>query len=292
MLILSYVLNPLLMLGLPVLLGLFLARRLGLPWRLYFIGAATFIGSQVVHLPLNAGLDRLFDAGVLPAPPEAYRLLLSAVLLGFTAGLCEEGARYVVYRWLIKSARSWREALMFGAGHGGVEAIIVGVLVALGAINIVVLSNTDLTTLQLTADQLAELQQQMAAALSVPWYAPLMGALERILAMTFHLSAAVMVLQVFRRRNILWLLAAMLWHTFLNAMAVYVNGTAGPYWAEAALLVTALISLAIIWALRGGEPFAPLPVDNPPQEPLPDPQPPSVEPPKVTAEALDKTRYQ
>jgi uncharacterized membrane protein YhfC len=280
------------MLVLPILLGLFLARRLGVPWRLYFIGAATFIGSQVVHLPMNAGLDRLFDAGVLPTPPEGYQLIVSAILLGFTAGLCEEGARYVVYRWWIKSVRSWREALMFGAGHGGVEAIIIGGLVALGTINIVVLSNTDLTTLQLTPDQLAELEQQMAAALSVPWFAPLLGALERVFAMTFHLSAAVMVLQVFRRRNILWLVAAMLWHTFLNAMAVYVNGTAGPYWAEAALLVTALISLAIIWALRGGEPFAPLAGDGPPQEPLSEPQAPSIEPPKVTAEALDKTRYQ
>ncbi len=292
MLIASYILNPLLMLVLPILLGVFLARRMGLPWRLYFIGAATFIGSQVVHLPMNAGLDRLFDAGVLPVPPENYRLLFSAVLLGFTAGLCEETARYVVYRWWIRSARSWREALMFGAGHGGVEAIIIGVLVALGAINIVVLSNTDLTTLPLTPEQLAELQQQMAAALGVPWYTPLLGALERVFAMTFHLSAAVMVLQVFRRRNILWLLAAMLWHTFLNAMAVYVNGTAGPYWAEAALLVTALFSLAIIWALRGGEPLAPLAVDGAPPEPLPEPQAPSIAPPKVTAEALDKTRYQ
>jgi uncharacterized membrane protein YhfC len=219
-------------------------------------------------------------------------LIFNAVLLGLTAGLCEETARFVVYRWWIKSARSWREALMFGAGHGGIEAIIIGLLVGLGAINIVVLSNTDLATLPLTPEQLAELQQQMAAALSLPWHAPLLGALERVFAMTFHLSAAVMVLQVFRRRNMLWLVAAILWHTTLNALAVYVNGTAGPYWAEVALMVTSLISLAIIFGLRAGEPFAPIEVDSLRPEPLPDPQPPSVEPPVVTAEALDKTRYQ
>lgn len=292
MLILSYILNPLLMLGLPVLLGLFLARRLGLPWRLFLVGAATFIGSQVVHLPLNIGLDWLFDAGLLPVPPEQYQLIFNAVLLGLTAGLCEETARFVVYRWWIKSARSWREALMFGAGHGGVEAIIIGLLVGLGAINIVVLSNTDLSTLPLSPEQLSELQQQMTAALALPWYAPLLGALERVFAMAFHLSAAVMVLQVFRRRNILWLAAAILWHTTLNALAVYINGTAGPYWAEAALLVTALISLAIIIGLRGGEPFAPIAVDAPPPPPLTPAPVPVIEAPALTAEALDKTRFQ
>jgi len=36
-------------------------------------------------------------------------------VLGLTAGLCEESARYIGYRWLIKQARRWRDALMLGA---------------------------------------------------------------------------------------------------------------------------------------------------------------------------------
>jgi uncharacterized membrane protein YhfC len=300
MLIFSYILNPLLMVALPVALGLFLARRLRLPWRLFFIGAATFILSQVVHIPLNLGLDRLFDIGVLPKPPEAYQLLASAVLLGLTAGLCEEIARYAVYRWWIKSARTWREGLMFGAGHGGIEAMITGVLAGLGVVNIVVLANTDLSTLPITPEQLKVIEQQMAAALSYPWYFPLLGALERVFAMTFHLAAALMVLQVFRRRNLLWLLAAILWHTTLNAVAVYVlravsaaqGEIAGALWAEAALAVLALANLGIILALRGGEPFAPLEAGAPPAEPLPAPRPLTLEPEEPTAESLDKTRYQ
>jgi uncharacterized membrane protein YhfC len=166
------------------------------------------------------------------------------------------------------------------------------VLVGLGAINIVVLSNMDLSTLPITPEQLAELQQQMAVALSQPWYAPLLGALERVFAMTTHLSLAVLVLQVFRRRQWWWLAAAILWHTTLNAVGVYVFRTAGPYWAEAALFVTTLISIGIIFALRGGEPFAPIEADGPPLEPLPAPVTPALTPPDVTAEALDKTRYQ
>src|SRR5215212_5914038 len=135
MLIASYLLNPVLMMALPVLLGLVLARRLGLPWRLYFIGAATFIGAQVVHIPLNLAIQNAVDAGLVPTPPATYGPLYSAVILGLSAGVCEEVARYLVYRYWLKDARHWRQALMFGAGHGGIEAILLGGLALLGAIN-------------------------------------------------------------------------------------------------------------------------------------------------------------
>src|SRR5688572_30652271 len=117
MLYLTYALNFLLMIALPILLGAFLARRLGVRWSLFGIGAVTFIASQVVHLPLNAGLTALFANQILPNPPLVWKLPFNAIVLGLTAGLCEEIARYVVYRRWIKSARTWREALMFGAGH-------------------------------------------------------------------------------------------------------------------------------------------------------------------------------
>lgn len=288
MLLVAYVLNPLLMIAMPIALGIFLARRLGQPWRLFLIGAATFIASQVVHLPLNLGLDRLFDAGMLPAPPEAYHLIFNATLLGLTAGLCEEIARYLVYRFWIRTARHWRQALMFGAGHGGIEAIITGVLAGLSAINIVVLSQTDLSTLPVSAGQLAQIQAGLATALGYPWFYPLLGALERLFAMTLHLCLATVVLQAARRRNLLWLAAAILWHAFANALALYVLDQAGPYWSEAALAVVAAVSLAIIFALR--EP----PPEPAPSElaPLPAPASAPREAPAVTQDTLERTRYQ
>ncbi|MBI3242288.1 MAG: YhfC family intramembrane metalloprotease, partial [Chloroflexi bacterium] len=124
MLYLIYPLNALLMMALGVGLGLFLARRLNLRWGLFGVGAVTFVASQVVHIPLNYGLTWLFANHVLPGPPAEWQLLFNVTVLGLTAGLCEETARYAVYRWWIRSARTWREALMFGAGHGGIEAIL------------------------------------------------------------------------------------------------------------------------------------------------------------------------
>jgi uncharacterized membrane protein YhfC len=246
----THSLNFGLMIVLPILLGVFLARRLGLKWSLYAVGAATFIASQVVHIPLNGGLTALFADKVLPAPPAEWKLPFNAVVLGLTAGLSEEIARYLVYRYWITSARTWREALMFGAGHGGIEAILFGVLVALTFVNMVVLRNVDVATLPIPADQQALTARQIAEYWAAPWYATLLGAVERIFTLCFHLSAAVIVLQAFRRKNPLWLGAAILWHAAADAGAVFAAGTWGIYWTEAIIGVFALTSLASLFALK------------------------------------------
>ena len=255
MLYFIHALNALLMVVMPILLGVFLARRLGLKWSLYAVGAVTFVASQVVHIPLNIGLTALFANEILPAPPAAWRLPFNAVVLGLTAGLCEEIARYLVYRYWIKSARTWREALMFGAGHGGIEAIIFGALAGIAFMNFVVLRNVAVAALPVSADQQALAAKQIADYWAAPWYASLLGAVERAFALCFHLSAAVLVLQAVTRRNLLWLVAAILWHTAINAVSVFVMRTWGVYWAEAAVGVFGVVSLAIIFALkpRGAE---------------------------------------
>ena len=280
MLYLTHALNALLMVVMPILLGVYLARRLGLKWSLYLVGAATFIASQVVHIPLNIGRTALFANRILPAPPAAWRLPFNAVVLGLTAGLCEEIARYLVYRYWIKSARTWREALMFGAGHGGIEAIIVGALAGIAFMNFVVLRNVDVVALPVSADQQALAAKQIAEYWSAPWYATLLGAVERAFTLCFHLSAAVMVLQAFRRKNLLWLGAAILWHAAADASAVFVVGTWGVYWAEAAVGAFGVASLAIIFALKPGgtetlpEPAAAasIPETTPARIPIPDPE--------------------
>ena len=63
LLIITRLLNWLLMIGLPVGLGVYLTRRFRLGWRLWWIGAATFVLSQVGHIPFNWILTRLFALG-------------------------------------------------------------------------------------------------------------------------------------------------------------------------------------------------------------------------------------
>ncbi len=297
-LMLTHALNALLMIAMPIALGFFLARRLGARWTLYGIGALTFLGSQGVHIPLNLGLTALFSHKILPAPPEAWHSWFNPVVLGLTAGLCEELARYVVYRWWIKSARTWREALMFGAGHGGLEALFFGLTAAAAFATLFYLRRGGDNLTIVPPEQRDALAQQIAAYWSAPWPLTLLGAVERALALCVHLGLAVLVLQAFTRRNPAWLGGAILWHAASDTAALLALPAWGAYWTEAVVGIFALASLAMLFALRpkaaSGEPA-------PPAGPRPaveallalNPQPPlPADPAEELRRRLEDTKYE
>ena len=275
-------LNFLLMIAMPLALGWFIARRRGASWRLFGIGAVTFIAAQVFHIPFNFLVDR---SGILPEDLSIVtNLVIVALFLGLSAGVFEEGARYLAYRYWARDARTWGKGLMLGAGHGGVESIIVGLL---GGINFVALAAMRSGALleQMPAEQLPLVEAQIEALFATPLHLALLGAVERIFALTAHLALSLMVMQVFTRGRIRWLLAAILWHTLLNAVAVFAINTWNAVVTEALIGVIALLSLGLIFWLREPEPI------EEELEPLPEagPAPPLAA--KVTEEAPDRSRY-
>jgi uncharacterized membrane protein YhfC len=285
MLYLTFTLNFLLMLAMPFLLAAFLARRLGTRWGLVWVGAVTFIASQVVHIPLNVVLGRI---GLIQPAKSGWPLVALAAVLGLSAGVCKEVARYLVLRFWLKRDRSWRSALMFGAGHGGVESVIVGLITAVGTLNIFVYSNVDPARLGVSIDKLPAVQAQLAAAWNAPVLYPLLGAFERAVAISTHLFLAVLVMQAFTRKNILWLGAAILWHALTDSLAVYASTVWGAYATEGLIAALALVGLALMFALRQPEPMPVTPAAAPP--------PPAAElvlaSATPTAEQLDRTRFQ
>jgi len=264
----TYPLAVLLIVGMAYALGRYLKGRFGLSWRLYIIGAAVFLLSQVFHIPFNIVITVLFQRGTLPPPPPEWQVTFNILFLSFSAGIFEEGARYLMYRFWTKEARSWGQGLMLGAGHGaGGEAMIfIGLLLLVNFLAMLAFRHSDLSGM-VAPDQLALLQQQLHAYWSAPWYDSILPAVERALAIVLHLSLSVLVLQVFTRRKIYWLGLAILWHAFANAVALYAASTWSVYHSEAALAVVALLSLGIIFALRTPEPPAQPEVGPPPHPP-------------------------
>jgi uncharacterized membrane protein YhfC len=229
MLHLMFALEIAIMIGFPIALWFALRRRLGVTWGLILAGAVTFVASQVVHIPLLLGLTWLLNRpGVWPfAPSSTATLLSNAVIVGLAAGVCEETARYLVLRFWRRDARAWAPGVAFGAGHGGIEAILVGMGVL---ISLVVNSQT---------------------LLSVSWYLPLLGGLERVFAVILQIAFALLVVQAFTRRNPGWLAAAILGHALVDGVAVFLSGMGWhPLALEGMMLPFALGSLALILALR------------------------------------------
>jgi uncharacterized membrane protein YhfC len=288
LLMIAYVLNVLLMIALGVGLGVVLTHRFNLPWRFYWIGAATFVLSQVGHIPFNAlVLPWLKNLG-MPFPPTSAGIVAVAIFAGLSSGLFEETARWVMYRWAVKDARSWRKALVLGAGHGGIEAIIFGALAGWAVFQaIALLGVNDLSTV-VSADQLPQVQAFLDAFRSASLFDTLLGALERSLALPLHLALSVLVLQCFTRQQGRWWLFAVLWHGSANGVTYCIlQWTKNAYVAELSLAAFALFSLLIIWKLRQDEP-----PDAP--ENLAEPQPVLpivIQPVGETTENLENTKY-
>jgi uncharacterized membrane protein YhfC len=285
---LIYLVDGILIITLPIALGIYLERKFQLGWRLWWIGAATFIVSQVGHIPFNIGLTALFKRGYLPTPPESWTLVFNATILGLSAGLWEELARYATFRWWAKEARSWRKGVVLGAGHGGIEAILVGVVILVNLFYLMAIRNVDLTSL-VPPDQLALAQKAIAGYWATPWYLIFLSALERTLALPVQICFSVLVLQTFIRRQSRWIYLAIGYHALVDGAAVFVLGTWGVYAAEAAVSAFCLLSLLVIFALRQPEPQAEQ--EQPELIPPPPPLRPIDFDQMETTEKLDETRY-
>ena len=278
----AHLLNVLLVFAMPIGLAVYLTHRFHSGWRLWWIGAGTFVLSQAGHIPFNWAASLVLNRTALVLWPAASQQLFNAVFLGLSAGLFEELFRYGMYRWWAKDARNWSQGLLTGAGHGGAEAIlIVGLPVLLAFIN---MSLARLPAIQATLTQ-GQLQA-VNAYWSAPWYADLMGAVERFFAIIFQIALSLLVLQTFTRRQPFWLWLAVLIHALSDFTALLAETHLGVYWTEAIVGLFAISGVIIIFALRQEEPAAHDEPDAGRPHPTIGPIPPDESPDK-----LDQTRY-
>jgi uncharacterized membrane protein YhfC len=259
--------NAALMIAMPIVLGVFLARSLRTGWRIFLIGAATFVASQIVHIPFNAWIlsPLLVRLGIVQ-PWRGPALVAAAMALGLSAGVFEEGARYLVLKRWLGDARTWAQGVMFGAGHGGIEAAGLGVIALVAVFQAIAYRDVDLSTL-VTPDRLGAAQAQLEAYWAAPAPLVMLGSLERAIALCVQMSLAVIVLQAFARGNPAWLGLAILWHAVVDASAVAAVAVWGPYWTEAMLAAMAGISLLVLFRLRTPEPPIDQGLGQPPSPP-------------------------
>lgn len=213
-------------------------------------GALTFPLSQLLRIPLLLGAAALFNPVAVNWDPESL-FWINFVVLTLTSGLFEEGARFVVLRWAAKGVRNWREGLFYGAGHGGIEAVLIvgGASIS----NIVLLASADTVLAQLgqmSPEQAAAVQAQIDAVQTIAWPAIAMSIWERATAIILHIGLSLLVLLGVVRRDFRLVLAAMLVHAAFNAIALLALRYANALTAEIALTVAALLPLYLIWRLR------------------------------------------
>jgi uncharacterized membrane protein YhfC len=289
-------LNAILMIGIPLIIGLIFARKLKVDMGLFGIGALTFIASQIFHIPFNQWLLNPFIERLNLQPASGnIDLAIIGLLFGLSAGVFEETARYIVYkRWLPRN-RSWGEGLMFGIGHGGIEAVIFGLLALWGFLQLVTFRNLspDALSAVLSPEKVELVQSYLVTYWGAPWYTNLLGTVERLGAMAIHLGATLMVLQAFNRKNIGWFFLAVLWHTLVDALAVFGIQTWNIFVVEGIVVIFGLCSLGIVFALRKQGQKPEREPEESKTESIPSPSPPLPnEADELTLENLEDSRYE
>lgn len=113
--------------AIPLILWISLTRRLGVSWKMVRLGAFSWLSALpfIIAAPIVATM-------IFQDPQQ--RALAFGVALSFAAGIAEETSRYLYYRKnpALRDPDNLREAVVAGAGHGGTEALVLGLQYAIG----------------------------------------------------------------------------------------------------------------------------------------------------------------
>ena len=233
----------------PVCLAWWMIKKYKVRLSTILIGAATFI---VFALVLEALVHKIVLGGSLGATIQG-KTLYYALYGGLMAGLFEETGRFLSMKFLMKKEPTTvLPGLAYGAGHGGVEMLIVfGFSMISNLVMAVMINAGQLETI--VAQTPAEAQEQVrTAAVKLAELRAgdlLLGLWERISALILHLSLSVLVWAAVRKGGKwLWLFpAAILLHAGVDAQAVILSKSASMPALEAIIFAESIAIAGIAY---------------------------------------------
>lgn len=230
-----------------VALRIWKARPALLGW-----GALCFIASQLVHIPVLVGLTAALKP--LGAALSAdQKLALNVVILGGTAGLFEELARWLFLRRL--RAPRWQDALAFGLGHGGIEALLIGLLAPVQALVMLAFGDSILAKVGNDPATAAKVREQVEGVRHLTLLMGLVPAWERAMAVVLHLALTGVVWLGVRRQKPSLLGLAILWHAVVDGLAVFAMSRGyGAINVELGMTAATVLSIAAIALVRRAAP--------------------------------------
>lgn len=241
--------------GLPFLFGSIAHRKLVISWKYFWFGALVMLVSQpLTRVPLIEVLQNTVLAPLLRTSITFTWIWVT--IQAVTAGLFEEGGRYIGYRlFMRREPKTWAKAVMYGIGHEGLESVLLGggLQIVLPLLSIALLSSINLDILPATSRQAAI--QQIASVNALPVWSPLLVAWGRLWSFPLQVALSVVVLQVFRQRQRRWLFLAILFHTVIDFLTLalpqaFGQSTASQLAINGMLCAFGLLGMWIVWRLR------------------------------------------
>ncbi|SFO61383.1 Uncharacterized membrane protein YhfC [Pseudobutyrivibrio sp. JW11] len=231
--------------GLPIGLLLYAMNKLKAKMISFWIGAATFVVFALV-------LEQLLHIGMINQFGEALtgNILIKAIYGGLAAGIFEEVGRFISMKLFMKRLLNKENAFMYGVGHGGIEAMIIVGLTTVSNLISAYMINTGLMEKSLELFD-SDIKQQTIDQLTVLWTtSPVdfyMAGVERVVAITLHLSLSYIVYRAVKDGKIQLLFLSIALHAFADFVTVLVAGYAPIIVVEIILIVIVSIIAVFVY---------------------------------------------
>jgi uncharacterized membrane protein YhfC len=249
----TYLLNGTLMVAVPILLGYLLVRKFKLGWNPWFAGAVTFLLSQVIYGFFTRGATGMLNNTSMINWSMSAKMAFNAAFLGLSAAVIEEGMRYVLLRWWSRDLRSWKEGLLLGAGHGGAQAVVLGVFALFYVSQMIQMRGAEMANV-VDASQVEQATELVQRFWSAPWYDTFLSGLDALLFLAINLGLATMVVLSFREGKPGWFALAILFHAVAGLIREGGPYFVGVYWTEGLLAVCAALAIFLVFSLRRRDP--------------------------------------
>lgn len=215
-------------LGLPVILGIMIYKKTHAKVSSCLIGAGIFVAFALI-------LEQILHVVVLGVTGTVIRdnIFLYALYGGLAAALFEETGRLVAMKYCMKKNLDKGNALMYGVGHGGAEAILIVGLVYVNNLITSIMINTgviQLTMAQLDPALQESTYQQLQQLWQLPAYGFYLAGVERISAVVLQISFSVLIYKSVKTGQKKFFAGAFSLHFLVDFVTVVTAGKGVPSW--------------------------------------------------------------
>lgn len=218
-------------------------------WKKTRAKMSSYFIAWLIFLIFVLGLEQLVHQVVLKTPlgnTIQQNLGMYAFYGGFTAALFEEVGRFLAMKYVMKNRLDKYNALMFGAGYSGFEALAVTAMTYVNNIAVSTMIKNG-TFEQLLQAMPADQQQETISSLSGLWtmapYQFFMGGVERIFAMIVQISLTIIVYKAVKDNKPTFFITAFLIHLVVDFVSI-IAGSTFP-------IITAEVTIGIISIVIG-----------------------------------------
>lgn len=231
--------------GLPVVLLIMVKVKLHTRIADAGIGALTFVLSALI-------LEQILHGVMLSLLGEALtgNIWLYAVYGGLAAGLFEETGRFIAMNYWMKKNLSKESSIMYGVGHGGIEAMLIVGFTSISNLITAFMINSGQIESAFSGIEDGVGKETAIQGLSVLWTTPgyqfFLAGVERISAIALHICLSYLVYRAVKYGTKKFYFLAVGLHFFVDALTILLSNLVSIVTLEVILLVVvAALALAV-----------------------------------------------